>query len=72
VVGNVVVTTPRWLDFTEGVNNRNDLAVDLNQYVNAEDIVAIEVYARGANMPASLQVLDAACGVIAIWTGARR
>ncbi len=50
----------------------DDTQVNLNQYVNADDIVAIEVYARGANMPISLQALDAACGVIAIWTGTRR
>jgi hypothetical protein len=50
----------------------DDIAVNLNQYVDADDIVAIEVYARGANMPISLQALDPACGVIAIWTGARR
>ena len=50
----------------------DDLAVNLNQYINADDIVAIEVYARGANMPISLQTSDNACGVIAIWTGTRR
>ena len=49
-----------------------DMTVDLNAYVNSSDIVAVEIYARGANMPVSLQVLDAACGVIAIWTGTRR
>jgi hypothetical protein len=50
----------------------DDVTVNLNQYVDANDIVAVEVYARGANMPISLQALDAACGVIAIWTGARK
>ena len=50
----------------------DDIAVNLNQYINADDIVAIEVYARGANMPNSLQAPDNACGVIAIWTGTRK
>jgi len=55
-----------------GNQKLDDIAVNLNQYISADDIVAIEVYARGANMPISLQALDSACGVIAIWTGARR
>jgi hypothetical protein len=50
----------------------DDVVVDLNQYINANEIAGIEVYARGGNMPVSLQVSDNACGVIAIWTGARR
>ena len=49
----------------------DDVTVNLNQYINADDVVAIEVYARGANMPISLQAPDNACGVIAIWTGSR-
>ncbi len=49
----------------------DDIAVDLNRYVTASDVTAIEVYARGGNMPASLQVSDNACGAIAIWTGSR-
>ena len=35
-------------------------------------VAALEVYARGATMPASLQAADNSCGVIAIWTGSRR
>jgi hypothetical protein len=45
--------------------------VDLNQYVNVNDIVAIEVYTRGGNMPIAVQTSDDACGVVAIWTGPR-
>jgi hypothetical protein len=45
---------------------------DLNRYVDASEVAAIEVYARGGNMPISLQTSDNSCGVIAIWTGARR
>ncbi len=46
--------------------------VDIDKYIDANDVVAIEVYARGGNMPISLQADDNACGVIAIWTGSRR
>jgi hypothetical protein len=46
--------------------------VDLNKYIDATDVAAIEVYVRGGNMPISLQADDNACGVIAIWTGARK
>jgi len=35
------------------------------------DVMAIEVYERGGNMPISLQVNDTKCGVIALWTGSR-
>lgn len=50
----------------------DDLTVNINQFVDPSDITAIEVYARGGNMPISLQVSDNSCGVIAIWTGSRR
>jgi hypothetical protein len=50
----------------------DDMTVNINQYVNPNDVAAIEVYARGGNMPISLQSVDNACGVIAIWTGSRR
>jgi hypothetical protein len=49
----------------------DDVTVNINQFVEANDIVAVEVYGRGANMPISLQAVDNACGVIAIWTGSR-
>ena len=45
---------------------------DINQYIDAANVAALEVYARGATMPASLQAADNSCGVIAIWTGSRR
>jgi hypothetical protein len=46
--------------------------VDLNQVIDVNTIAAIEVYARGGNMPISLQPSDNACGVLAFWTGSRR
>ena len=46
--------------------------VDIDRILDANDVVAIEVYARGGNMPISLQVDDSKCGVIAFWTGSRR
>jgi hypothetical protein len=45
---------------------------DINMYIDANEVAAIEVYARGGNMPISLQAADNACGVIAIWTGSRK
>ena len=47
-------------------------SVPIDGILSASDVAAIEVYARGGNMPVSLQVSDAGCGVIAIWTGSRR
>lgn len=44
----------------------------INRWIQANDVVAIEVYARGGNMPISLQANDPKCGVIAIWTGSRK
>jgi hypothetical protein len=47
-------------------------AVILDQLVNAGDVAAIEVYNRGGNVPVSISASDQSCGIIAIWTGARR
>ncbi|HEY2848895.1 MAG TPA: hypothetical protein VGI97_03400, partial [Gemmatimonadaceae bacterium] len=56
------------------VNPKTGIAkpIYINEIVEANDIMGIEVYARGGNMPISLQVNDSRCGVIAFWTGARR
>jgi hypothetical protein len=43
----------------------------LDQVIPVSDVMAIEVYPRGGNMPISLQVDDNRCGVIAFWTGSR-
>lgn len=47
-------------------------SVPIDHLIDANDVAAIEVYARGGNMPVSLQLSDPGCGVIAIWTGSRR
>jgi hypothetical protein len=44
----------------------------IDDILDANDVAAIEVYNRGANMPISLQANDNACGVIALWTGSRQ
>lgn len=44
----------------------------IDQLVPANDVMAVEIYPRGGNMPISLQVNDTKCGVVAFWTGARR
>ncbi|MFI5233348.1 MAG: hypothetical protein ACHQSE_12640 [Gemmatimonadales bacterium] len=46
--------------------------VDINMLLDAGDVAAIEVYARGGNMPVNFQFQDTACGVVAFWTGSRR
>ena len=47
-------------------------AVTIDRILDANSVSAIEVYTRGGNIPSSLYVADAACGVIAFWTGSRR
>ena len=46
--------------------------VSLDELVDANSVAAIEVYAHGGNIPQEMQQSDWQCGVIAIWTGARR
>ena len=46
--------------------------VDINMLLDANDVAAIEVYARGGNMPINFQFQDTRCGVVAFWTGSRR
>jgi hypothetical protein len=50
-------------------NGQNETG--MNRWIEASHVAAIEVYARGGNMPISLQVRDPKCGVIAVWTGGR-
>ncbi len=45
--------------------------IRINDILDAHDVMGIEVYARGGNMPISLQVNDTKCGVVALWTGSR-
>lgn len=46
--------------------------VNVDQLINVDDVMAIEVYERGGNVPIGLQVNDTKCGVVAFWTGSRR
>jgi hypothetical protein len=45
--------------------------IRINDILDAHDVMGVEVYARGGNMPISLQVNDTKCGVVALWTGSR-
>ncbi|HXD22431.1 MAG TPA: hypothetical protein VN613_03665 [Gemmatimonadaceae bacterium] len=47
-------------------------SVFIDQIVEANTVTAIEVYARGGNVPVSLSSSDQACGIVAVWTGARK
>lgn len=47
-------------------------SADINMLLDANDVAAIEIYARGGNMPVNFQFQDIACGVIAFWTGSRQ
>ena len=46
--------------------------VFIDRVVDANAVMAIEVYERGGNMPIGLDANDTACGVIAFWTGNRK
>ena len=46
--------------------------VFIDRVVDANAVMAIEVYDRGGNMPIGLDANDTACGVIAFWTGSRK
>ena len=46
--------------------------VNIDMLLSASDVAAIEVYARGGNMPVNFQFQDTGCGVIAFWTGSRK
>ncbi|MGH7655911.1 MAG: carboxypeptidase regulatory-like domain-containing protein [Gemmatimonadaceae bacterium] len=46
--------------------------VYLDRVLDANAVMGVEVYNRGANMPIGLQADDTACGVIAFWTGSRK
>ena len=49
-----------------------DNAVFIDRLVAGMSVAAVEVYPRGGNIPIELQQTDQGCGVIFIWTGARR
>lgn len=55
----------------DGVRVANDEMFPLNSIVSTNEIRAVEVYAHSALVPADLTSLSG-CGVIAVWTGARR
>jgi hypothetical protein len=44
----------------------------IDDFVDGNAITAMEVYPRGAMVPQELQVPDAACGLIVVWTGSRK
>jgi hypothetical protein len=46
--------------------------VNVDALINVNDVMAIEVYERGGNVPIGLQVNDTKCGVVAFWTGRRK
>jgi hypothetical protein len=46
--------------------------VAIDDLLDAYDVAAIEVYARGGNMPISAQYQDTGCGALMFWTGSRK
>jgi hypothetical protein len=52
--------------------NTDGQFVIIDNLVSETDVVAIEVYARGATIPPSLLAVDASCGLVAFWTGGRK
>jgi hypothetical protein len=57
-------------DAATTLNETTAVVIDL--LLNADDIAAIEVYNRGANVPVSISASDQSCGIIAFWTGSRK
>ncbi|MGH7655049.1 MAG: hypothetical protein ACREN6_10340 [Gemmatimonadaceae bacterium] len=57
-------------DSPSTLNETDAVVIDL--LLNADDVAAIEVYSRGANVPVSISASDQACGIIAFWTGSRK
>lgn len=55
----------------DGVLVANDELFPVNSIVTVDQIRAVEVYAHASMLPTEFQSLSG-CGVIAIWTGARR
>jgi hypothetical protein len=47
-------------------------AVLVDNLVGPGAILAVEVYPRGSSLPSEMQATATSCGVVAIWTGARR
>lgn len=58
--------------FASRAQSRDGQFVLLDNVISENEIAAIEVYPRGASVPASLPTVDASCGLIAIWTGGRK
>jgi hypothetical protein len=46
--------------------------ISLDQYLVANEVMAMEIYVRSGNMPISLQANDNICGTLAVWTGSRK
>lgn len=56
--------------FLNGARTSSDDAT-LDAIVSPQEVRAIEVYSRAANLPAEFQTMNG-CGAIVVWTGARR
>lgn len=47
-------------------------AVVLDNLIGPGAVLAVEVYPRGSSLPPEMQATATSCGVVAIWTGARK
>ncbi|MEO6446428.1 MAG: carboxypeptidase regulatory-like domain-containing protein [Gemmatimonadaceae bacterium] len=56
--------------FLDGMRVMN-IEGDLDQFINASDVRALEVYSHASSIPAEYQTMNG-CGAIVIWSGARR
>jgi hypothetical protein len=68
VLGNGYCRPDVWVD---GSRITNDELFPFDMMVSVHDVRAVEVYARGGIVPPDL-ASTSGCGVIGIWTGARR
>ena len=70
--GNITEIDPRRAPQPGTSRDPSATQVLIDMILDANDVVAIEIYTRGGNMPVSLQVSDPGCGVVAFWTGSRK
>ncbi|MCC7053787.1 MAG: carboxypeptidase regulatory-like domain-containing protein [Gemmatimonadaceae bacterium] len=56
------------IDGTPMVTGRSGLSFSIDQFVNVQDIRAMEVYRSGQSVPAEFQRPETDCGAIIVWT----
>ncbi len=66
------ITNPNGRQRRSTAPQADSAAVLIDNLVGAGAVLAVEVYPRGSSIPSEMQATATSCGVVAIWTGARR